>query len=75
MPKAERIPTEWTTARRQVFKAHLETDADTIGVGSSGNRALNIATRILGIKELLSGKSSCIDFSWWVVFNNSGVTK
>ena len=75
MPKAGRRRTKWTTAGRQVFKVHLETDADTIGVGSSRNRSLNIAARILWVEELFGRKGSGIDYSRRVVLNNSCVAK
>lgn len=67
--------TEWATTGGEVAEVHAEGDADAIAIGDSGDRAFDVATRICGVEESLTGEGSSVDDSRRVVLNDGGVAK
>lgn len=67
--------TEGTTASREVRESDLERNTNAIGISSCGDGAFDVATRIIGVEELLLRKSRDVDRSREVVLDNSSIAK
>ena len=67
--------TEWTTAGRQVGESDMEGNANTIGIRSTRDATLNIATWVFRIEELFGGENGNVCGSNWVVLDDSCIAK